>query len=359
MLNYISLKNYRNINSLKTDLSSGINIIVAKNGSGKTNFLESIYLSTLGQSFKPVETSLDFIGQSEDFARVETKWDLDTIELIVKNNKPSIEKLYLLNKKRTTISKITSKFPVILFAPNSVDLVTGEPKTRRDDINSFLSILHKDYKKTLNSYNTVLKNRNAVIKQIREQRVDPKTLNFWTDKLIELNYLIFSQRVEFFENIKEFFSEAQSIFFDDKDATISSNYLPNIAGSISNFKDLLSFKFNQNQQKEIIVGKTLYGVHKDDFSILQNELNLKFLGSRGQQRIGISIFKFAQLLYYFQVHKIYPLLLLDDIMSELDDANRNKISDYLVKKELQFILTSAEINEIPKYLINNAKVIEI
>lgn len=358
MLNQLVIKNYRNIASLNAPISEGGNLIIAPNGSGKTNALESIYYSVLAESFKPMETSAEVIGPNLEFAKVSTKWGNDSLDLTISDGE-KLTRNYQLNTKKTPISKISPKFPIILFAPHTVDLVIGEPQIRRTDLNAFLSILNPDYKKLISKYNIVLKNRNAVIKQIRDGKVPAQMLDFWTEKIVDAATQIYDYRIDFFEKISSFFVDAQMVLFGVEHFTLGINYLPNVKPETMSFKETLESKYFNNKSKEIIVGKTLYGVHKDDFVILLNDQNLKFKGSRGQQRIGISVLKFAELLLYFQKYQVFPLLLLDDIMSELDDSNRNKIATYLLEKQLQFILTSAEQKEVPQILQSNCNIILI
>lgn len=349
MLSSLIIKNYRNIPKFDAELTQGGNLIVAPNGSGKTNILESIYYSVIGSSFKPMESNAELIGQELEFAKVSSKWDNDILEVTISNT-DKVNRNFQLNTKKASIAKITSKFPVILFAPHSVDLVIGEPALRRNDLNAFLSILIPDYKKMIMNYAIVLRNRNAVIKQIQEHRSPDTLLDFWTEKLVDVGSQIYQVREDFFSTIKTFFLEAQEILFNTEHFTLGITYAPNVSSIDGDYRNTLMNKYLANRQKEIIVGKTLYGVHKDDFFIELNDQNLKFKGSRGQQRIGISVFKFAELLLYFKNFGVYPLLLLDDIMSELDDKNRQKIANYLLEKKLQFILTSAESKEIPEEL---------
>lgn len=356
MLNNIVIKNYRNIESLSTSLSKGGNLIIAPNGSGKTNAIESIYYSVLGESFKPMETNAEVIGPCLEFAKISTKWGNDSLDLTISNTE-KINRNYQLNTKKTLISKISPKFPIILFAPHTVDLVVGEPQIRRNDLNAFLSILNTDYKKLVSKYNIILKNRNAVIKQIRDGKVPEQMLDFWTTKIIDSAVEVYNYRIDFFEKIEAFFVDAQMVLFGVENFTLDIKYLPNVTPENMSFKETLESKYINNRSKEIIVGKTLYGVHKDDFVILLNGNNLKFKGSRGQQRIGISVLKFAELLLYYEKYQIFPLLLLDDIMSELDDSNRAKIAGYLLEKKLQFILTSAEQKEVPDILQENCSLI--
>ena len=187
MLKSITLKNYRNLKTLKTDFSEQGNLIIAPNGSGKTNFLEAIHYSLFGNSFKPLNTSIELIGPEETFAKASTKWDLDNLEVTISNINNTLTRRFLLNKKKFPISKISSKFPLILFAPTTVDLVAGEPQLRRDDMDHYLSVSIPGYKESLSKYKIILRNRNAVLKGIREGKLKRNLLDYWNDEIVKLS----------------------------------------------------------------------------------------------------------------------------------------------------------------------------
>ena len=361
MLKSITLKNYRNLKNIKTDFSEQGNLIIAPNGSGKTNFLEAIHYSLFGSSFKPLNTSIELIGPEETFAKASTKWDLDHLEVTVSNINDTLTRKFVLNKKKFPISKISSKFPLILFAPTTVDLVAGEPHLRRDDMDHYLSVSIPGYKENLSKYKIILRNRNAVLKGIREGKLKRNLLDYWNDEITKLSEILFKLRNHYFVEILPFFHKAKEILYKDveKDFQISADYTPNQKFEENNYAESLKKKFEENIEKEIIVGKTLYGIHKDDFTISLNSENLRFKGSRGQQRIGALILKMAQILNYFEKYKKFPLLVLDDIMSELDQANRQKVGQYILENKIQFILTTADKMEIPDFLFEVVEQIQI
>jgi DNA replication and repair protein RecF len=362
VLKSIHIKNYRNIQSLQSELSEYANLIVAPNGSGKTNILEAIHYSVFGESFRPLNTADETIGPKDNFAKITSKWDLDTLDVTISNINGVLNRNFQLNLKKYPISKISVKFPIILFAPHTLDLVIGEPSIRRVDLNEYLSILYPNYRAHINKYRVLLKNRNAVLKQLRENRVPRDILTFWTGELINTSDLIYKERYKYFQDIQQYFTEAiESLFKNEerKGFEIGIQYNPNQNVSPEEFKELLTSKFRDNIEKEIIVGKTLYGVHKDDFTLLLNGENLRFKGSRGQQRIGILILKIAQLQHYYSKFQQYPLLLLDDLMSELDQKNRERVGHYLMQKKIQFIITTADVNEVPEFLRNQSRLIDL
>lgn len=359
MLESIAIQNYRNLKDLNIELSPSISLIVAPNGSGKTNFLESIFYSVFAESFRPINANQELVGDNTRQMRVKLKFDTFELDLLMNNN----ARKFLLNNKRVPLAKIPQKFPTILFAPQSVDLISREPGLRRQDLDLFLGIVNPRYKEVLAKYKVILKNRNSMIKMIRENKAKRADLEFWTNGLIENGAEIFRIRVKFFEEIREeirhtveFLSEGNEGLFE----LLDIEYVPSLIGSnIENYSELLSEKFRDNLEKEIIVGKTLYGVHKDDFQVLLDKKNLRFLGSRGQQRIGILLFKLAEAFYIQKLFGNLPLILLDDLMSELDVSNREKIATILLKIKTQLILTTADEREIPESLSSVATKISI
>lgn len=358
MINNVRITNYRTIKDLDCKLSPGINLIVAQNGIGKTNFLESLYFSSAGYSFRPIVSLSDVIGDQAEFAKVQIDQDSNEIEYIVSIDKDRLSRKYKLNKKITSVGKLSTKLPFILFAPQSVNLISGEPQIRRDDIDDFLSFTITGFASSVSRFRAMIKNRNALLKQLRDEPFRHSELNFWTNEVINLSTKIFHERYNFFtENQSFMFNEALRIFHDFEDFNVK--YLPNIESNPEKYKDTLSEKFSQNIQKEIIVGKTLYGPHKDDYELLLNNKNLRYLGSRGQQRIGAFILKVAQYKYMLKYNEIHPTFLLDDIFSELDNEHRSRLSDLLLALNEQIIITTADINEVPNKIKTGALVIDI
>ncbi|MEP7103990.1 MAG: DNA replication and repair protein RecF [Candidatus Dojkabacteria bacterium] len=364
MINQISLKNFRNLDLESIKLSPQSNVIIAPNGSGKTNFIESIYFLVLGKSFKPVENNIQLIGPKEKFFRINLEAENnDSYELVISNEDNRFTRKLSLNTKKIPVSKILDRLPILLFAPNSVDLVANEPGLRRDDLDNYLSMIDSTYRQNTESYQKVLKNRNVLIKMIREGKSSRNELSFWTNKIADLADYIFKTRLKFFKEINEFLDETviqmKILDLETKITSLYIEYKPNLESEIESFKLNLLNKYEENIDKEIIVGKTLYGTHKDDFSILMNGENLRFYGSRGQQRLGVLLFKLSQSNHYFSLKSTKPLFLIDDLMSELDDFNRVLAADLVLGSGNQFILTSADEDEVPEKLQSISNLIKL
>lgn len=356
MIQSIKLKNYRNIENLEIDLDK-FNLIIAPNGSGKSNFLESIFYTVFRNSFRPNNNYTELVKNNKDFAKCEIFFDnVNFSELVIANADKS-NRSVKLNAKRASTKKMIEKLPIILFAPHSVDLTNGSPEVRRNDLDNFLSLIKPGYLELLGKYKKVRKNRNAVIKAIGEGNSSKKELKYWTNEISKLNSNIYEVRKEFFEEIKSYVENAyQSIYHDVSEFEIE--YLPNLDILQNSYDEFLQ-KFLDNEEKEIIVGKTLYGTHKDDYKFNFDGKNLRFHGSRGQQRIGSLIFKIAQLNLFEQIKEEKIIFLIDDIMSELDNSHRKNISDFLLSLDNQIILTGADENEIPKSIKDKFRLIQL
>jgi DNA replication and repair protein RecF len=363
MLKKVSIKNYRNLESVDSNLDPKINLIIAPNGRGKTNLLESIHYIAYGEPFRSVELTSQILGQKEPFAKINVETESVSMEVVVSVENDFVKRKFSVNGKRIKISDLSSHLPVVLFAPNSVDLVAKEPSIRRKDLDRFLELAFKDYGEHLELLEKVLKNRNAVLQAISERKSDINELEFWTNKLIDVSFEVFIIRQEFFNSIKKNAAETIEMIktLDDTNRinSLSIEYAPNIVANAENFKEVFKEKFNSNQQKEIIVGRTLYGIHKDDYKIFMNNENLRFMGSRGQQRIGVFALKLAQIHFYKELKGESPLFLVDDLMSELDDENRQLVAKLLVNLDLQFILTSADVDEVPEILFSSGNRIDL
>ncbi|RMD77514.1 DNA replication and repair protein RecF [Candidatus Dojkabacteria bacterium] len=346
------LKNFRNFKHLLLEFDQKVNLIQAPNGAGKTNILESIYLSVYGKSFRPVSTYKDFFHsglaiESAEYKDVLIKIersDFSTQETVINWNNSSFSKtVYYLNEK-TNIKRIYNLYPVILFAPNSVNLVSEDPSGRRDDLDQYLSIHISGYSRVLNSYNQSLKNRNTLLKSIREGIAKQSELEFWDKKIAHENCAIFELRREFFNKLNNY----GSIYFSRivvheslKDKSFSVVYKPSVQPKAGvEYSKLILQKFLENREKEIKAGTTLYGVHRDDYTFLVDDFDLRYIGSRGQQRVAAFIFKIIQISYLINENNIHPVFLVDDILSELDARNKEILISIIKDLETQTIITS-------------------
>ncbi len=345
MIKNVTLQNYRNIAQLTVDFDPGVNLVIAPNGSGKTNLVESIYFMSYNKVFRSIAEINQLILAGKDFARV-------SIEL---QNQSELEKFIAieggitstLNKKAVPASKLGDKIPVLLFAPASVNIVDGESSVRRDDLDSFLSKIDGDYRITLTEYKKIIKQRNAQIKLIRDGEADYSGMNFWDTKLIDLSCKLYALRMEYIEALNDTSEEIDLERYTP--VRISHKEHVDVSGSDDRhgeYKRVLEEKIATGRHKELGAGKSLYGAHRDEISIYMNDIDLRYLGSRGQQRVGAFIYKLTQYFLLKRKKEEIPVFLIDDLMSELDTKNREICGRIIVKNIEQCILTSAEESEI-------------
>jgi DNA replication and repair protein RecF len=357
-LQQIQLKNYRNIATLDCEVSH-INILIAPNGSGKTNVLESIYYAIFGSTFRALQSNAELVGPLEQFARIFLTWESSTLECVIAIHEKRITRTFKINGKAAPLHSIPYRFPTVLFAPHSLDLIAGSPQQRREDLDAYLSIIYPQYAHTIKRYTTVLKNKNALLKSIREGHSQQKELTFWNTELSKLGSELYAYRTKYMNAIITNLHETAATLYHDFD-NLRLHFKSNVEPAEESYAQTLLQKYEENQQKEIIVGKTLYGVHKDDYDIFFNEMNLRFQGSRGQQRLGSLILKLAQVYFAKQIHDAeFPLFLIDDIFSELDEKHRDNIGNYISNSSMQSILTGAVKLEFPEIILKQGQEIKL
>lgn len=362
MIETLRIVNYRNFEDKSLVFSPHINLIIAPNGSGKTNLLESIYLSVFGKSFHQIDSYEDFLRPGTDSAMIEvTRADGDKNRLsIIKNNDSYIKKVFI-NNKPVQIQSIYKKYPVLLFAPNSVNLVSDDPSGRREDLDQYLKIYYPGYAKALREYLYTLKNRNNLLKAVREGLTSKTELDFWTEKIAQENQVLYNLRGEFFSKLNSFGETYYNEILKHpsfKNKKFQVKYLPFMNCETTNIKEPLIKKFNSSQEKEIAAGTTLYGVHKDDYAFTLEDRNLRYIGSRGQQRISAFVLKIIQLKYLQGELDLEPVFLVDDILSELDKTNREILLEIINNLGIQTIITSPDELE-EKGILNNPQIVNL
>ncbi len=356
----LNLVNFRNYSKLNLDLNPKMNIIIGKNASGKTNILESICVLALTKTYKNgVEPNLITFGKNQCKVRgkIKTNKLLKSLEVFIEQG----NKILKINK--TEIRKISdyiSNLNVIVFTPEDIDIIKGSPSIRRNLLNMELSQLSLKYLNTYNEYNKLLKIRNEYLKLLLTSSVaDESYLDIITDKLIENAVEIYLTRKQYIDKINLNIEETYFKITGEKKLFVK--YEPNI--EIDEFekeaiRKKLKHTFKKNYKKELNYGMTLYGPHRDEFSFYLNENNLKYFGSQGQQKVAVLSFKLAEIDIFKEKKQTTPVLLLDDIFSELDITKRNKVLDY-INQDIQSIITTTDIKNIRKKYLTDAYIYEI
>ena len=337
-----------------------MNIFIGNNAQGKTNILESIVILALTKSHR-IGISPNIIKFGKKKAKINGVVRKDKIIYklgveITENNKKLMINLDEIKK----VSDYISNLNVIVFTPDDLDIIKGSPSIRRNLLNIELSQISKVYLNTYNEYNKLLKTRNEYLKLLLNNSIaDKKYLDVITDKLIDKAIIIYKKRKEFIDKINESINDNYESITNDK--VLSIKYIPNI--DIDEFNDeniskVLKNKYESRYQKELNYGMTLYGPHRDDFEFILNEENLKYFGSQGQQKTAIISFKLAEINIFEEYCNTKPILLLDDIFSELDVKKINKLLK-LISNDIQTIVTTTDLRRINKKYLEKSIIYEV
>ena len=331
----LELHNLRNYEYLKVNFNKGINYIYGENASGKTNILEAIYFLSLTRSFRTSEIE-ELVKKDASFARILAKIDRQnvskTLEISFKKKK---KKILVNGKKVLKISELNSLINVISFIPKNTNLLKDAPKERRKFLNIYLSKFSNNYLKTLSVYEKILKERNDAFKAYK---INPTLIDILTNQLISLNKEIYLYRKKFVNEINKYLADVfkEVSLTNEKLKMEYESFLNNQSENIENF---LKNEFENIKEEEFKRKQTLIGIHKDDFKIYIDEKDVSLYGSQGENRI--SIISLILSLYFLNKEE-KPIIVLDDVISELDEKHEENLLKYLANFNQVFITNTAK-----------------
>jgi len=356
-INKLYLKNFRNYSDLVVEFNDKLNIIIGNNAQGKTNILEAIYFLSITKSFLSVNEKT-LIFRDKEFSKVQgdivNSGFKKKLSVLINNNEKKIE----INQKviKRHIDYL-GNLRVVIFSPDDIRLLKDSPSNRRRFLNIELSQLYDRYVKLLSEFNIILKQRNEYLKVIKNGNFNLDYYNILNDKYVSLSVSIYLYRYNFIEMINEYIGDKYYFISGDKGLVV--RYMTDIEISDRNtMKDVLLSKLVDGKNREIMYGCTLVGPHKDNFCFYLNESNLSLYGSQGQLKMSILALKMAEIDVFKRVTGETPVLLLDDIFSELDIEKRNKLVKFL-NDDVQTIMTTTDLSEIDDELVKIANVYKI
>ncbi len=354
----LSLVNFRNYISLDISFNKKINIFLGNNAQGKTTLLESIYLLAISKSHKTFKDK-DLIKFNESFCKVTTELTKDqnqlTLNVVISNEGKKV----LVNQveKRKT-SEYIGVFNVVMFAPEDLEIVKGEPINRRKFIDIEIGQISSIYIFDLNQYNRILKQRNEYLKQISQtQKIDYAYLDTITEQLSFYGAKITSNRIKFINKLNKFARNLQK-YISSHQEDLYINYLSNYQLKDNINQQQIFQLYKKNYQRDIIKGVTKLGIHKDDIRFIVNDIDVSNFGSQGQQRTTALAIKLALIDFVKEETNHYPIVLLDDVLSELDDNRQTQLLD-CIKDKCQTFVTSTNISGIKKELIDKSDIFVI
>jgi DNA replication and repair protein RecF len=340
----IFLQNFRSYE--KNEFSfENTTLIIGPNTSGKTNLIEAIFLLSTGKSFR-TDKDVRMLRFSKDLGRVRGKVDDTELEVLITDgqvNGKSQYKKFLVNGVAKRRVDFAGHLLSVLFSPQDLDIIIDSPGLRRNFLDEVLEQVDRGYRIALLAYVKALRQRNALLEIARETGTrNEKQFEYWDNLIIENGQILSQKREEFIEFVN---SESKNIF----------DFVMSYDKSVISKERLFQYK-----QEEFASGLTLVGPHRDDFSVSmfngsKTVHDVRFFGSRGQQRLAILQLKMLELLYVEKILGKRPVLILDDIFSELDAGHINLIFDEIGKQ--QTIISTTHKEFIPKKMLKSMKII--
>lgn len=361
-LTNLQLQNFRNYESVQLEFTDGVHVFIGENAQGKTNLMESIYTLAMTKSHRTTNDK-ELIGWNKEFATIKgtvektaTKTNLE----LQFSKKGKIAKVNYLEQKR--LSSYLGNLNVILFAPENLTLVKGSPQNRRKFVDMELGQMSSLYLYDLVEYNRVLKQRNTYLKQLAIKKKQPdEYLEVLSEMLSELASKIVFHRLDFMKQL-----EALAIPIHDQLSLGREKFSVSYQATIpledgltpSQMKEIYINQFKKNQTREADQATTLIGPHRDDLIFYLNEIPVQTYGSQGQQRSTVLSLKLAEIELMKLSTGEYPLLLLDDVLSELDDDRQTHLIK-AIENKVQTFITTTSLDGIKQQFINEPVVIPI
>ena len=346
----LKLKSFRNYDFLKLEFDDATNIFYGDNAQGKTNILESVYLSGTTKSHRGTKDR-DLVQFGKEESHIETVVEKNgityQIDMHLKKNSP---KGIAINK--IPIRKASELFGIInivFFSPEDLNIIKNGPSERRRFIDLELSQLDKVYLNNLSNYNRIVNQRNHLLKDITQQRNLMETLDVWEIQLIQYGNKIIERRKQFVKEINKIISNIHKKLTGEKE--INLIYEPSI-GNLT-FEQALA----KNRERDMRIKSTSVGPHRDDICFMVGDLDIRRFGSQGQQRTAALSLKLSEIELVKQSIHDTPVLLLDDVLSELDKHRQNYLLDSI--HDIQTLITCTGVDEFVNHRFSINKVFHV
>lgn len=349
----LQLLNYRNYKTLDISLGKKVNVFMGDNAQGKTNILEAIYYCAFAKSHR-TSRDKELINWESDRAYLSLlvgreRLDKNIDISIFKDGKKAIK----INKvKVSKIGELFGNFNVVMFSPEDLKIIKDSPGVRRRFIDMELCQLNQKYYYNLVQYNKVLIERNILLKN---RNVDKEMLDIYDIQLAEFGHNVIIERLNYIDKLNFYGEDIHKDISSGKEI-IEFKYISTIKNS-GDIKRSFYESLVKNRDKDIEKRITSIGPHRDDFTVLINGIDAKSFGSQGQQRSAVLTIKFSSLKIIREITSEYPVLLLDDVLSELDFSRKRYVLTSI--NEIQTVITCTGIEDLTNYLDNSSKVFKV
>ena len=350
----LELKNFRNYKDETIELPSGASVFLGQNAQGKTNILEAVYYAALGRSHRTSADmelvrwdegeallSLDFFRMSAE-NKLEFRFFRDSRRKIFRNGAP------------IRMKDLVGTINVVLFSPEDLFLIKGAPAGRRRFLDMEISQADPSYFYDLAVYTRLLTQRNTLLKRVRDGEADESEIPLWDVQIVPRAVNLIKKRIDTVKKLDELASGTQREISGGREKLSLRYELHGADGDMT--KDLFSWyneKLAESLRLDIVRGVTRFGPHRDDLAFFVNGTDLRAFGSQGQQRTGVLSLKLAELAFFKEETGEYPILLLDDVMSELDRDRREKLLSFIRGEKMQALITATDEAYFPSGSFEN------
>lgn len=361
-IEHLQLKNYRNYKELEIPFDNKVNVILGENAQGKTNVMESIYVLAMAKSHR-TSNDKDLIRWDEEYAKIEGR---------VKKRHGSIPMELVISKKgkkakynhieQQKLSQYIGNMNVVMFAPEDLHLVKGSPQVRRRFIDMEIGQVSPVYLHDIGQYQKILQQRNHYLKLLQlKKQTDMTMLDILTEQFIETAVKIISKRFEFIQLLENWAIPIHKGISRDLE-TLKIHYKPSVDVSedqvLSKMVEVFEEKFLKVKTREIERGVTLFGPHRDDLLFHVNNRDVQTFGSQGQQRTTALSLKLAEIELIRSEIDEYPILLLDDVLSELDDFRQSHLLN-TIQGKVQTFVTTTNVDGIDHQTLKEASTFKV
>ncbi|WP_096202878.1 DNA replication/repair protein RecF [Bacillus sp. FJAT-45350] len=355
------IKSFRNYEEAAITFDNCVNVIMGENAQGKTNIVESIYLLAMSKSHRTSKDK-ELIGWEKDFARIQGKVERRngpiSLELIVATKG---KKVKLNGLEQRKLSEYIGAMNVVMFAPEDLNLVKGSPQIRRRFIDMEIGQINPMYLYNLAIYQKILLQRNHLLKELQRQGKNRMMLEILTSQLIDAAVKVVQKRFQFVQTLEEWAKPIHEEISRGKEI-LNIQYKPSLDVSetmdLSKLEEAYNEAFSKLTEKEIQRGTTLLGPHRDDLLFFINDKDVQTFGSQGQQRTTALSVKMAELELIKSKIGEYPILLLDDVLSELDDFRQSHLLN-TIQGKVQTFVTTTSVEGIDHKTLNEASTYKV
>jgi len=356
----VNLKNFRNYESLDIEIGEGVNIFYGQNAQGKTNIIESVYMCSTGKSHRTQKDN-ELIRWGNDEARIKIDFirENDEKSVDIYLNKNTKKQIKLNGVKLNRIGELIGSLNTVIFSPDHMKIIKEGPVERRRFVDIILSQVKPGYYHNLVQYLKVLEHRNRLLGEAENNRAVISTMDIWNEQLAGFGAKIIIARRNFIDNICNIAAATHEGISHGKESLklVYNSSIDHMAASEPEVKKSFVEALERTLHIDMRRGSTHKGPHRDDILFFINDTEVKTYSSQGQQRTALLSLKISELKYIEDETEELPILLLDDVFSELDNERQKYLVDFI--RDIQTIITCTDVEYMEKLKLGDSRIYKV